>query len=100
MKDSLYVDALITGEDNDARPFIVYKKSKEIISKGGFNLHKWRSKSNNLLKLINNDRTPQEPSESTSNNPDEDDEPYAKSQTTIGSSEDGNGTTVKVPGMK
>ena len=99
LKDSLYVDDLITGEENDAKAFNVYKKSKDIMSKGGFNLRKWRSNSSNLLKLIKNDRIPQKQSEPASNNPNEDDESYAKSQTTIGRNEESNDTTVKVLGL-
>ena len=99
LKDSLYVDNLITGEENDAKAFNVYKKSKDIMSKGRFNLRKWRSNSSNLLKLIKNDRIPQKQSEPASNNPNEDDESYAKSQTTIGRNQESNDTTVKVLGL-
>ena len=99
LKDSLYVDDLITGEENDAKAFNVYKKSKDIMSKGSFNLRKWRSNSSNLLQLIKNDRITQKQSEPASNSPNEDDESYAKSQTTIGRNEESNDTTVKVLGL-
>ena len=94
LKDSLYVDDLTTGEENDTKTFNVYKKSKEILAKGGFNLRKWHSNSANLLKLIKNYEITQEHSESS--NPNEDDESYAKSQTTISSFDERNDKTVKV----
>ena len=99
LKDSLYVNDLITGEENDGKAFNVYKKSKDIMSNGGFNLRKWRSSSSNLLKLIKNDRTPQKQSEPASNNPSGDDESYAKSQTTIGRNGESNDMTVKDLGL-
>ncbi|CAB4012094.1 Hypothetical predicted protein, partial [Paramuricea clavata] len=101
LKDSLYVDDFITGEENDAKAFNVYKKSKEIMAKGGFNLRKWHSNSPNLLKLIETDETSlHEHSKSAPIvNTTEDDESYAKSQTTIGNFKEENDSTVKVLGL-
>ena len=73
------------------RAFNVYTNSNEITAKGGFNLRKWHS--------IKNDRIPQEHFQTTSNNPNEDDESYAKSHTTIESNKENKDTTVKVLGM-
>ena len=91
LKDFLFADDLITGEENDLRAFNVYTNSNEIMAKGGFNPRKWHS--------IKNDRIPQEHFQTTSNNPNEDDESYAKSHTTIDSNKDSKDTTVKVLGM-
>lgn len=100
LRKSLYVDDLITGEENDAKAFDVYKKSKEIMAKGGFNLRKWNSNSRSLLKLIDDYEISHEQSESTPNViTTEDDESYAKSSTTIGNSEAKNDLTVKVLGL-
>ena len=55
LEKSLYVDDLITGEDNDEKAFSVYKKSKQIMSEGGFNLQKWNSNSRELLKAGDKD---------------------------------------------
>lgn len=52
MKDSFYVDDLITGEGNDDKAFNAYKKSNGIMAMGGFILRKWHLNSRNLLKLI------------------------------------------------
>lgn len=79
LEKSLYVDDLITGEENEEKAFNVYKKSKEIMAKGGFNLRKWNSNSHRLLKSIENYETLHEHAKSTSNVTTEDDESYAKS---------------------
>ena len=54
LEESLYVDDLITGEDNVSRAFSVYEKSKQIVSEGGFSLRKWNSNSKELLTAIKN----------------------------------------------
>lgn len=38
LENLFYVDDLITGADDDQRAFVIYQKSKEMMSKGGFNL--------------------------------------------------------------
>ena len=53
LKDSLYVDDLVSGARNDEVGFELYKNSKELMSKGGFNLRKWNSNSKELLEVIN-----------------------------------------------
>ena len=52
LEKSLYVDDLITGEEDNESALAVYKKSKQIMSQGGFNLRKWNSNSHDLLKAI------------------------------------------------
>ena len=46
------MDDLITEADEDQRAFDIYQKSKEMMSKGGFNLRKWNSNSKTLLQKI------------------------------------------------
>lgn len=55
--NSFYVDELVSGERNLERCLLLYEKSKECLSKGGFNLSKWISNSPQLLELIREDRT-------------------------------------------
>ena len=50
-------------------------------------------------KVVSTYAIRQKQSEPASNNPNEDDESYAKSQTTIGRNEESNDTTVKVLGL-
>ena len=83
LRKSLYVDDLLTGEENDENGFVVYQKSKAIMASGGFNLRKWNSNSQTLVDHATA----------------EDDESYAKSSITLGNSESKNDTVVKVLGM-
>ena len=53
IKKSLYVDDLITGEDNVDNTFSIYQNSKKMMPEGGFNLRKWKSNSSALAKAIN-----------------------------------------------
>ena len=41
LRNDLYVDDLISGADTEPGTIVLYKKSKEIMSEGGFNLRKW-----------------------------------------------------------
>jgi len=41
----MYVDDILTGEDNDENAFVVYQNSKKIMASGGVNLRKWNSNS-------------------------------------------------------
>jgi len=91
LKNSLYVDDLITGDDNEKAAFAIYKKSKVIMAEGGFRLRKWNSNSASLIEEIakfevSNDQTPA--SQQTCDFPGvtkEDDESYAKSSTSLSS---------------
>ena len=49
---SLYIDDLVSGSANVSEAFELYKLSKHIMQRGGFNLRKWNSNSVELLKLI------------------------------------------------
>ena len=49
---SLYVDDLISGAETDERALTIYKGSKQLMSTGGFNLRKWSSNSDSLMKSI------------------------------------------------
>jgi hypothetical protein len=53
LRESLYVDDLVSGAQNDEKAFQIYKQSKEIMSTGGFNLRKWHSNSRSLMNSIN-----------------------------------------------
>ena len=99
LSKSLYVDDLLTGEDNDERAFTVYQKSKKIMASGGFNLRKWNSNSPTLLKSIQVSESSQEQRPTDNGTTAEDDESYAKSSTTLGNSELKSDTVVKVLGM-
>ena len=54
------MDDLLTGEENDENGFVVYQKSKKIMASGGFNLRKWNSNSQTLLKSIETCESSQE----------------------------------------
>ncbi|XP_022778398.1 uncharacterized protein LOC111319952, partial [Stylophora pistillata] len=98
LERSLYVDDLITRTESDEEALVVYKKSKQTMVEGGFNLRKWNSNSRTLLKAI---ESVENSSEAKSNQDitTEDDESYAKLPTTPSSSEVKNGTIVKVLGL-
>ena len=89
LENLFYVDDLITGADEDQRAFAIYQKSKETMSKGGFNLRKWNSNSKTFLqKTVSSELTENEKNaESVNKMPTEitaeDDESYAKSSTGI-----------------
>ena len=52
IKDSLYVDDLIAGVDDIKQGFDLYKKAREIMAAGSFNLRKWKSNSAELWRKI------------------------------------------------
>ena len=99
LEKSLYVDDLLTGDGNDDKALVIYKKSKQIMAEGGFNLRKWNSNSRTLLKAIESCENPSGEPKSNQETTKEDDESYAKSSTTLGSSEAKNDTIVKVLGL-
>ena len=43
LKNSLYVDDLVTGEANNDKVLDLYSTSKSIMQRGGFNLRKWNN---------------------------------------------------------
>ena len=52
LRKSLYVDDLLTGEENNENGVVVYQKSKRIMASGFFNLRKWNLNSQTVLKSI------------------------------------------------
>ncbi|PFX11054.1 hypothetical protein AWC38_SpisGene25514, partial [Stylophora pistillata] len=98
LEKSLYVDDLITGTETDEEALVVYKKSKQIMAEGGFNLRKWNSNSRTLLRAIESVEYSSE-AKSNQDNTTEDDESYANLSTTPRSSEVKNDTIVKVLGL-
>ena len=93
------MDDLLTGQENGENGFVVYQKWKKIMASGGFNLRKWNSNSQTLLKSIETCESSQEQRGSVDHATAEDDESYAKSSITPGNSETKNDTVVKVLGM-
>jgi hypothetical protein len=53
IKDSLYVDDFVSGEDCEEKVLKMYTEAKSITSQRGFNLRNWNSNSKPLLKKIN-----------------------------------------------
>ena len=54
IKNSLYVDDFLSGQECEEKAFKMYQDTKNIMSKGGFNLRKWNSNSKTVLKKIQN----------------------------------------------
>ena len=52
IKDSIYVDDIVTGANSLSEAFDLYKDSKYIFKKGGFNLRKFLSNNKELQGLI------------------------------------------------
>ena len=52
VNQSLYIDDLVSGGANVHEAFEVYKVTKHIMYRGGFNLRKWNSNSSDLLDRI------------------------------------------------
>ena len=52
LKDLFYIDDLATGEKSVDESFHIYKRSKQIMAEGGFNLRKWNSNSQALINQI------------------------------------------------
>ena len=57
LKNQLFVDDLAGGANSVEEAFEIFKSSKEIMKRGGFNLRKWKSNSPDLMKLIQNEET-------------------------------------------
>ena len=91
LQKSLYMDDLLTGDDNDDRGLVIYKKTNR--------KWKWNSNSRTLLRAIESCENPRGESKSNQEPTTEDDESYAKSSTTPGSSEAKNETIVKILGL-
>ena len=83
LKNSLYVDDLVTGEENEAKALDLYSRSKSIMKRGGFNLRKWNTNSRVVLEAINqSNNSAMPPSVNQSMKAiTEEDESYAKATT-------------------
>ena len=53
LKNSLFVNDLVTGDANDDEVLDLYSKSKSIMQRGGFNLQKWNTNSTVVREAIN-----------------------------------------------
>ena len=53
LKNSLYVDDLVTGEENEDKALKLYARSKSVMQRGGFNLRKWKTNSRIAQEAIN-----------------------------------------------
>lgn len=95
LKNSFYVDDLVSGEQVDEEALVLYSKATERLSEGGFKLRKWLSNSASLRTLINeresiSDETPREEKRKAG-----DSQTYAKA--TLGTQ--GEGSLQKVLGI-
>ena len=54
LEDDLYVDDLATGTETEDEAIRLYNSAKEIMSRGGFNLRKWKSNSSCVRQYIQN----------------------------------------------
>ena len=80
LKKSLYVDDLVTGEEDEAKTLELCSKSRSLMQRGGFNLRKWERNSKIVQEAIsgmNNRENPKTEPGSTKSITEED-ESYAK----------------------
>jgi hypothetical protein len=100
LKKSLYVDDFVSGAENDERALEIYKGSKQLMSTGGFNLRKWSSNSDNVVKAIDALESSETMNSSTNSKPNvvQEDLSYTKS-TIARESTVTEPTQVKVLGM-
>ena len=52
IKESFYVDDLVSGDETSEKTFKLYEKAKEGLASGGFRLRKWMSNSKALIDRI------------------------------------------------
>lgn len=85
MLKDMYVDDLPTGANDEETAFEIYRRSKEIMKEGVFNLRKWKSSSRQLSQRINSCERVDEsiisdkPTSSKESNVSEGNQTYAKS---------------------
>ena len=79
--NSLYADDINSGSHKINEVIDLYKKSKLIMQKGGFNLRKWRSNSPEVMKEIKKDEDLSSANEMNKKTHIEEDESFAKSTT-------------------
>ena len=75
--ESLYADDSVNGADTLEASFELYLKSRGIMDAGGFKLRKWRSNSEELIKLINDNEGDSVKDQSISGDLVADDESFA-----------------------
>ena len=97
LKERLYVDDFLGGMDSTEKAQEIYKNSKDIMYKGGFNLRKWNSNSEEVINTINSAEKSRETFTSKSADFTQDDESYAKSM--VGPADNQDGKFVKVLGV-
>ena len=88
IEESLYVDDLISGGENEWKAFELYQSSKRILAEGNFNLRKWHMNSRSLLDRIHHTEAGDEMNQQSKddikpNSITEEDQSYTKS--TLGS---------------
>ena len=54
LENDLYVDDLTTATETEDKAIALYNSAKEVMSRGGFNLRKWRSNSSRVRQYIQN----------------------------------------------
>ena len=94
------MDDLLTGESDEERGLSVYKRCKEVMSSGGFNLGKWRSNSRKLQMQITKLEVSANTQQEVTNVNKEDDESFAKSSVGCDlTAYDNEDAVVKILGM-
>ena len=80
LKNSVYVDDLVTVEGDEAKALKLCSKSKSLMQRGGFNLRKWKTNSKIVQEAINgmNDRANPTTESGSTKTITEEDESYAK----------------------
>ena len=97
LRERLYVDDLLGGADLTEKAQEIYKNSKDIMSKGGFNLRKWNSNSEEVIDMINSSEKSRKTFTSKSVDFTQDDESYTKSM--VGPADNQDDKFVKVLGV-
>ncbi|XP_067047620.1 uncharacterized protein [Acropora muricata] len=97
LRERLYVDDFLGGADSTEKAREIYKNSKDIMSKGGFNLRKWNSNSEEVIDMINSAEKSRETFTPKSVDFTQDDESFAKSM--VGPAVNQDGKFVKVLGV-
>ncbi len=96
---SMYVDDIVTGAEDEVQAHKLYKESKEILMRGGFKLRKFTTNLSQLHETVDRDEVsddPQPPSLDPERST-ESEESYAKS--TLGSSQEPHAGEQKVLGV-
>ena len=95
LRESIYVDDIVTGSVDEDSALNLYKDSKEILRAGGFNLRKFVTNSPTLQRAIDQS---EEPLSTASNVTMQDEATYAKS--VLGGTQTAHSTEQKVLGVR